>query len=162
MKVTPMSESRQSSGGKPPPVTAGVTLKAVEALDHQDTFTRAQVAYLMHLAFRSGAAIRTAGDMAELEAACEANFQPHPTREQRVRIRLAEMDESAARFRRDWEARRRKLTPPMAHQPTGLKEHDDFGRLLEPQVVPVGQRVNPDVEWPDVAVAGKPELRVVA
>ncbi len=35
-------------------LTAGVTLQAVDALATQDTFTREQVAYLMHLAYESG------------------------------------------------------------------------------------------------------------
>lgn len=71
------------------PESAGVTLAAVEALGTHETFSRAQVAYLINLAFRLGAHARAAGDAAELEASRSANFEPQPTREARIAARLA-------------------------------------------------------------------------
>lgn len=75
------------------PQSAGVTLGAVAALldGGRDGFTQAQVAYLMSVAYASGAAVRTAGDVAEMRRAWEI-AGPSPTREARVAARIAEME----------------------------------------------------------------------
>lgn len=75
------------------PETAGVTLAALDALAAQETFTRAQVAYLIDIALRIGAHARTAGDEAELIASREARFEPRATREARISARLTAMAE---------------------------------------------------------------------
>lgn len=76
--------------------TAGGILNAVAAMQDPDrTYTRAEVAYLMHLAYTAGRLHAAAEDHAET-AACWAEFaQPVRTREQRVAARLAEMDRAA-------------------------------------------------------------------
>jgi len=76
------------------PRSAGVTLNAVEAMRTQETFSRAQLAYVAALAFAAGAAARTAGDAAELESAREAHFVPRETRDARIARRMAEMAEA--------------------------------------------------------------------
>lgn len=82
---------------------AGITLNAADALadSNRQHFTRAQVAYLIALAYQSGRAHAAAEDMAET-VACWLEFaQPAATREQRVAARHAEMqagiDREAAR-----------------------------------------------------------------
>jgi hypothetical protein len=85
--------SRQSV----PNPRAGVTLKAVAALTDPNVqhFTREQVAYLIHLAFLSGAEHRRAFDHAELIAAWDVNTTPLRTREQRIAWEMAEYERLA-------------------------------------------------------------------
>lgn len=75
------------------PETAGVTLAALEALSTQESFTPAQMAYVSKLMLMVGAQARTAGDRAELEASAAARFEPAPTREARIALRVAAMTE---------------------------------------------------------------------
>lgn len=92
--------SRPSTGvdrrhglAQPANPTVGVVLKAVEALQDQNTqhFTRAQVAYLIALAYQTGRAHAAGEDMAET-VACWAEFaEPRKTRDQRVQQRLDDM-----------------------------------------------------------------------
>lgn len=77
------------------PETAGVTLAAVEALAGQETFSRAQVAYLAAVFMGVGAQVRSAADRAELTASRAAGFDPAPTREVRIALRSATMLEQA-------------------------------------------------------------------
>ncbi len=50
------------------PESAGVTLGAIEALSSEQSFSRAQLAYVADLMFRLGAAARQEADAAELKA----------------------------------------------------------------------------------------------
>lgn len=75
------------------PQSAGVTMAALESLSSSDTFTGAQLAYVAQLMFNAGAQARTDGDRAEIAAACAANFEPQPTREARIAMRVAAMGE---------------------------------------------------------------------
>jgi hypothetical protein len=88
---------RQTLADIGPPLTAGVTLKAVDALEQQDTFTRAQLAYLIALAYQSGRAHAAAEDMAETAACWQEFAEPRTTREQRVAQRLADMQAQVKR-----------------------------------------------------------------
>lgn len=81
------------------PISAGVTLGAIEALSGRQSFTREQVAYLVSVALAAGAAARTEGERAEQEAARTARFTPAPTREERIRLRAARMAEQAELYR---------------------------------------------------------------
>lgn len=87
------------------PESAGVTLAAVEALAEAPSFSRAQAAYLVSVAFAVGARARTAGDAAELAASREARFVPQPTREARIaeRVRLMGEQHEIAWLRRTGE-----------------------------------------------------------
>lgn len=92
MHVTQESDRRQRLA-QPVNPAAGVILKAVEALQDQNTqhFTRAQVAYLIALAYQTGRAHAAGEDMAET-VACWAEFaEPRKTRDQRVQQRLDDM-----------------------------------------------------------------------
>lgn len=75
------------------PETAGITLAAIEAMAGQETFSRAQVAYLAAVCMDVGAQVRSAADRAELDASREASFAPRPTREARIALRTAAMAE---------------------------------------------------------------------
>lgn len=82
-----------------------ITGRAVAALrDGQRTFTNSQVAYLMALAFNSGAElgkILSAEDLAEDAASWVEFAQPRATRERRIAERHAEMEAAErARIRR--------------------------------------------------------------
>lgn len=77
------------------PETAGVTLAAIEALAGQETFSRAQVAYLAAVFMDIGAQVRSAADRAELTASRAAGFEPAATREARIALRSATMLEQA-------------------------------------------------------------------
>jgi hypothetical protein len=135
--------------------TAGVTLKAVEALRDPNVqhFTREQVAYLMHLAFLSGAEHRRAFDLAELIATWDANTNPRQTREQRIAFEMQRYADQAE-MRRLRTSGRRTRRSVRAVQPTGLDESGN--------VVPVGEMPNPRCEWPDVAQPGQPDRLVAA
>lgn len=78
------------------PETAGVTLGAVAAMAGQETFSRAQVAYLVSIAYatgeRLGAGMRDRADVAEMRAVAAEHYEPRATREIRVARRVAEMD----------------------------------------------------------------------
>jgi hypothetical protein len=123
---------------------AGVTLKAVEAAGGQQTFDRAQVAYLIHLAFLSGAEHRRLFDAADLAATWEDNTAPRVTHEMRVAAEMrlyAERDE----LRKLREAGRR---------PVRMRPGQRYGWDERQREVPVGESVEPDIEWPAVAVPG--------
>ncbi|MGN9802041.1 hypothetical protein [Micromonospora sp. L32] len=73
--------------------SAGGILAAASALQGpQQTFTREQVAYLMHLAYESGRTATYLEDVAELHATWARNPIHRPTAEQRYQERMAEMD----------------------------------------------------------------------
>ncbi len=153
-------DDRQTTADIGPNLTAGVTLKAVEALEQQKTFTRAQMAYLVALAYDSGLTqgradlaehLAKAESMAEIAACWDEHYQPKPTRKQRIARRHEDMRDAMWREnnRPPW-----NRTPIEPGYRTGV---NDYG-----WVVNAGGRVNPDVEWPEVAVPGGRELRVVA
>lgn len=71
--------------------TAGVTLRAVDALVIADTFTRDQVAYLMALAYESGRTAAFREDLAEVQVVWDASAQPRPTHEEAVTRRAASL-----------------------------------------------------------------------
>ncbi len=160
MKLTQDSGDRQTTGREEPAITAGVTLKAVEALDEQGAFTRAQVAYLIALAYESGLVqghrdlaehLDAARGMAEIADCWAEHAQPRASREQRVARRHREMAEGV---RREQKRPPAKLPPLEAGYRTGL---DDHGREVR-----VGGPVNPHAEWPEVATPGATHLRAVA
>lgn len=115
--------------------TAGVTLSATAGMASQATFTREQVAYLIHLAFLSGGNARTALDMAEIEGIHDEHPpDPRMTRQQRVAARLADMHERAERAR------------------AGKTPHP-FWPTLHPGGWPLPAEIpsdNPDDWWPEV------------
>lgn len=154
MNVTHARDSCQTPVGNQSRVTAGVTLKAAEALTDpgRQYFTREQVACLIHLAFLSGAEHRRAFDTAELIATWDANTTPRRTRQQRVDWELAQHAEQAELRRLRERPHGQTAVSPV--QPVGL---DDYGN-----VVPVGQTPNPECGWPAVAQPGQPGLRVAA
>lgn len=86
-----------STALKLPATTSGVTLSAVEALGHAELFTRDQVAYLIHLAYLSGARTRTLLDDAEMVATFAEHVTPTNARQRRIAKRLAEMEAGAVR-----------------------------------------------------------------
>jgi hypothetical protein len=140
MTSTKYDTRRLSHNGQRPTVPnprAGVTLKAVDALRDTNVqhFTREQVAYLMHLAFLSGAEHRRAHDVAELMATWDEKFpgpgrctvvRPHTKRIRDLRkaARMAEYDRIAD-LKRAREAYDRPSANPW-----------------------------PDCEWPEVARPG--------
>jgi hypothetical protein len=69
----------------------GTTLAAVEAMTSRETFTRAQVAYLVHLAYETGRLHGYAGEMAETVECWREYVQPRTTRVQRQAARDAVM-----------------------------------------------------------------------
>lgn len=73
----------------PPTLTAGVTLRAVEALETgQQTFTRAQVAYLLALAYDSGRTAAYREDLAEMHSTWEDRDERRRTYLERIAERL--------------------------------------------------------------------------
>ena len=73
--------------------SAGDILAAADTLQGpQQTFTRDEVAYLMHLAYDAGRTATYVEDIAELHATWARNPIHRPTAEQRYRERMAEMD----------------------------------------------------------------------
>lgn len=135
MTVEQLLDNRYTSRAKPPKLTAGVTMKAVDALTDPNVqhFTRAQVAYLIHLAFLSGAEHRRAHDTAELLASWNVSMSIEETRAQRIGWEL-ELAGRRAEIRRAHDAER---PPPWAGTLAGC-------------------------EWPEVAVPGEPRLQVAA
>lgn len=73
-------------------LTPGTTLAAVEAMQTQETFTRAQAAYLIALAYETGRRQRLAEGLAETTACWAEHPTPQQVREQRVADRLAAME----------------------------------------------------------------------
>lgn len=117
------NRSRQSV----PNPRAGVTLKAVDALTNPDVqhFTRDQVAYLLELAFLSGAEHRRLFDLADMLTSWEVHGPWRRTRKQRIAWEMAEYERLAdLRRARDAYAQ---------------------GAVAEPW---------PDCEWPEVARPG--------
>lgn len=154
MNVTHARDSCQTPVGNQSRVTAGVTLKAAEALTdpNRQYFTREQVAYLIHLAFLSGAEHRRAFDTAELIATWDADTTPQQTQEARIAWELGQYAERM-------ELRRLRERPPQVapialDRPTGI---DDYGNI-----VPAGQAPDPGCEWPAVTKPGSTPLRVAA
>lgn len=88
---------------------AGTTLAAVDAINSgQQTFTRAQVAYLMHLTFLSGIEHARTFGTAILIAGWDINTTPRRTRDLLIAERLAEYERTAGPARYtggpvDWE-----------------------------------------------------------
>jgi hypothetical protein len=72
-------------------LSPGTTLAAVEAMRSQDTFTRDQVAYLVHLAYETGRLHGYAGEMADTVECWQEHVQPRVTRAQRQAARAAAM-----------------------------------------------------------------------
>ncbi|MET7867957.1 hypothetical protein [Micromonospora taraxaci] len=88
--------------------TAGGILAAAAALQdpNRQTFTRAEVAYLMHLAYLSGGTARQQGDLNELLHTWATHPHRRLTAEQRVAERIAEMAAQGGDYRGgevDWE-----------------------------------------------------------
>lgn len=87
--------------------TAGGILAAADALQGpQKTFTREQVAYLMHLAYDAGRTATYLDDVAELHANWARQRDPRPAAEQRIAQRAADMAEQGGDYRGgpvDWE-----------------------------------------------------------
>lgn len=104
MTVSQRRLHRQTSSNNPRNITAGVTLKAVDALRDPNVqhFTRDQVAYLMHLAFLSGAEHRRAHDTAEMIASWDVAATVQETRAQRIAWEL-ELAERRTQIRREHE-----------------------------------------------------------
>ena len=74
----------------------GTTLAAAEAISSgQQSFTRDQVAYLIHIAFLSGIEHARAFGTAVLIAGWEIHQQPHRTRDMLIAERLAEYEHHA-------------------------------------------------------------------
>lgn len=91
--------------------TAGGILAAAAALQdpNRQTFTRAEVAYLMHLAYLSGGTAREQGDINELFHTWATHPHQRLTAEQRIAARLAEMAAAGGDYRGgevDWETGR--------------------------------------------------------
>lgn len=72
-------------------LSPGTTLAAVEAMRGQDTFTRDQVAYLVHLAYETGRLHGYAREMADTVECWQDHLQPRATRAQRKAARDAVM-----------------------------------------------------------------------
>lgn len=90
---------------------AGTVLRAIDALNGgQGTFTRSQVAYLLHLAFESG--IRYQGTFAEGEmlAGWTAHHDTPPSRKERIAAELATVDHRA-RIRAERQGRPYRIHP---------------------------------------------------
>lgn len=86
-------------------IEAGMTLRALAAIEAgQQTFTRAQVAYLINLAYETGRRHTLAENLAETIACWDARRTPAQTRDQRKAARMAEMD-AYARARAEREGR---------------------------------------------------------
>ncbi|MFI6759439.1 hypothetical protein ACIBF5_09900 [Micromonospora sp. NPDC050417] len=82
-----------------PVTTAGITLRAVDAIESgQQTFTREQAAYLMHLAFDAGRTATHLEDVAEVHCAAQDNATMRATYEAKVAVRMAEMSAAADRI----------------------------------------------------------------
>lgn len=104
------SSMRPENGAAPPAETltgrgtntslsAGVTLRAADALRQgQETFTSAQVAYLVALAFESGRTAAAGEDLAETVACWVEHANPRRVRGDRVAARVAEMEAAARRW----------------------------------------------------------------
>ncbi|MFG2165541.1 hypothetical protein [Micromonospora chersina] len=91
--------------------TAGGILAAAGALQDptRQTFTRAEVAYLMRLAYDSGRTATYLEDVAELHATWARHPIHRPTAEQRYEQRLTEMGGRDVAYRGgpvDWETGR--------------------------------------------------------
>jgi hypothetical protein len=78
---------------------AGDILTAAAAMVQRETFTRAQVAHLIRLAYLSGGRARNRLDAAELEHIWSEHPMPVTTAEDRRARQLADMEEAAARVR---------------------------------------------------------------
>lgn len=150
--MTDTHDSGRSAASAPFPLDAGVTLKATEALAGQETWTREQVAYVVALAYWSGAGVTARHDALELAEFAHAAGQGHPwpSAEQRVQARIRVMEQRHELVMMRW----RGWPPVRAGQRYGLETHDHRGRPIEPRVVPVGEPCDPDVEWPEVAMPG--------
>lgn len=72
--------------------TPGMTLIAVAAMQRQETFSRAQVAYLIAVAYEVGRRHTLAEDLHETIACWDADATPIQTREKRIAARLAEYE----------------------------------------------------------------------
>lgn len=138
-KAHPLAYTRANDGGRETTsLTAGVTLNASDALiGNQQTFTRAQVAYLISLAFQSGQTRAASDDIAEAVACWDEFAQPKQTRADRIAARLAEMQAGVER-----EARRpRPLRVvgdddwPEVEQP-GTADAAYLQRIAEPFICP--------------------------
>lgn len=75
--------------------TAGGILNAAAALQdpNRDTFTRAEVAYLMRLAYDSGRTATYLDDIARIHCTWADNAEPRRTYEQRVADELAQIEQ---------------------------------------------------------------------
>lgn len=111
------------------------------ALAERDTFTRGDMAHMLALAFRSGAQL--AYEMAEDVTRWAADPFVVRAAGKAYRERVAAMEAGAERQQLRLNARR--VPPPTAGRPLGLDERDGDDVV-----------VDPDVEWPDVAIPGRP------
>ncbi|MFI5495280.1 hypothetical protein [Actinoplanes sp. NPDC051859] len=92
----------------------GITLGAAEALRHRrgQSWSDAQVAYLVHLAYETGRLHGYSEDVAETVACWEEHAEPRRTRAARIASRVAEMTEAAR-------ANHRRLDRPEGYEYTG-------------------------------------------
>jgi hypothetical protein len=74
----------------------GMTLAAVEAMGSQQTFTRAQVAYLVAVAYEVGRRHTLSEDLAETIACWDEHDTPRDVRARRVAARISAMTSSHA------------------------------------------------------------------
>jgi len=114
-------------------------------LNERETFNRSEVAYLLALAFRSGASL--ALEMSEDIVRWAGEPIVKRTAEQRYRERLAAIEAGAERQRAIDAAR-----PPRPIPARGATGVDEAGN-----VVRVGEMPDPDVEWPAVVEPGTAE-----
>jgi len=104
----------------------GTTLNAADALrSGQQSFTREQVAYLLHLAYRTGLHQNRSAGTAELVATWAAKHQRPPTRAERIAVEVAAMAAETARIhkQRGW---------PVDYEYTGGPVDWDTGLALRP------------------------------
>jgi hypothetical protein len=133
-------------------ISAGSTLAAVEALQDpkRETFTRAQVAYLIDLAFRTGVQHRNTYDRAEMIAEWNAHASPQSIRERRIAGEMRQYEIKAAARRQiesEWSV------PTHTFEQVRDWDASDWMRN-RPAVRRSRQLLNLDEPWPDVAVPG--------
>lgn len=106
--------------------SAGGILAAADALQGpQRTFTRAQVAYLMRLAYDSGRTATYVGDLAELHAGWARHPFQRVTADERYRERMAEMAAAGAQINAE-------LGRPPGYRYDGGPVDWEAGRPLQP------------------------------
>lgn len=149
LPALPLRRNQRSAAA---PITAGSTLAAAEALSDptRETFTRAQVAYLIDLAFRTGVQHRNTYDRAEMIGNWDTHTSPHRTRAQRIAAEMRRYETDAAARRQiesEWP------TPTHTFQQVQHWDASDWARHGL-TIRRSRQVLNLDEPWPDVAVPG--------